>query len=71
MTNGRLVVDRVKLQKAGVDLINVIKLSKGNFTTTHGLLNTRSNSYILEASSRPIREKRKEIEHEVKLCLKV
>ena len=31
MTNGRLVVDRVKLQKAGPDLINVIKLSQGNF----------------------------------------
>ena len=31
MTNGRLVVDRVKLQKAGGDLINVIKLSKGTF----------------------------------------
>ena len=31
MTNGRLVVDRVKLQKAGPDLISVIKLSQGNF----------------------------------------
>ena len=31
MANGRLVVNRVKLQKAGAELINVIKSSKENF----------------------------------------
>ena len=31
MTNGRLVVDRAKLQKTGVELINVLKSSKENF----------------------------------------
>ena len=31
MANGRLVVDRVRLQKAGVELIKIIKSSKENF----------------------------------------
>ena len=31
MANGRLVVDRDRLQKAGAELINVIKSSKENF----------------------------------------
>ena len=31
MANGRLTVDRVRLQKAGAELINIIKSSKENF----------------------------------------
>ena len=31
MANGRLPVDRVRLQKAGEELINIIKSSKENF----------------------------------------
>ena len=31
MANGRLAVDRVRLQKAGAELINIIKSSKENF----------------------------------------
>ena len=31
MANGRLIGDCVKLQKAGAELINVIKSSKENF----------------------------------------
>ena len=31
VTDGRLVDDRVKLQKAGAELINVIQSSKDNF----------------------------------------
>ena len=31
MANGRLVVDRVRSQKAGAELINMIKSSKENF----------------------------------------
>ena len=31
MTNGRLAVDHVRLQKAGAELINIIKSSKENF----------------------------------------
>ena len=31
MANGRLAVGRVRLQKAGAELINIIKPSKENF----------------------------------------
>ena len=31
MANGRLAVDRVRLQKASAELINIIKSSKENF----------------------------------------
>ena len=31
MTNGRLAMDRVRLQKAGAELINIIQSSKENF----------------------------------------
>ena len=31
MANGRLAVDRIRLQKAGAELINIIKSSKENF----------------------------------------
>ena len=31
MSNGRLTVDRVRLQKAGAELVNIIKSSKENF----------------------------------------
>ena len=31
MANGRFVVDRVTFQKAGAELINIIKSSKENF----------------------------------------
>ena len=31
MADGRLVVDRVKLQKVGAELINIISSSKQNF----------------------------------------
>ena len=31
MSNGRLAVDRVRLQKAPAELLNIIKSSKGNF----------------------------------------
>ena len=31
MANGRLPVDRVRLQKAGAELINIIKSSEENF----------------------------------------
>ena len=31
MANGRLALDRVRLQKAGAELINLIKSSKENF----------------------------------------
>ena len=34
MVNDRLVVDRVRLQKAGAELINIIKSSKQNFYNT-------------------------------------
>ena len=34
MTNGRTTVDRVKLQKAGAELINIIKSSLETFTKT-------------------------------------
>ena len=34
MVNDRLVVDRVRLQKAGAELINIIKSSKQNFYST-------------------------------------
>ena len=34
MAIGRLPVDRVRLQKADTELINIIKSSKENFTTT-------------------------------------
>ena len=32
MANGKLVLDLVRLQKAGAELINIIKSSKENFT---------------------------------------
>ena len=31
MGNGRLAMDRIRLQKAGTELINIIKSSKENF----------------------------------------
>ena len=31
MVNSRLAVNRVRLQKAGAELMNIIKSSKGNF----------------------------------------
>ena len=34
MANGRLDVDRIRLQKVGAELINIIKSSKKTFTTT-------------------------------------
>ena len=35
MANGRLAVDRIRLQKAGAELINIIKSSKENFYNNH------------------------------------
>ena len=36
ISNGRLVVDRVRLQEAGAELINIIKSSKENFYNNLG-----------------------------------
>ena len=36
MDNGRLAVDRFRLQKAGADLINIIKSSRENFYNNLG-----------------------------------
>ena len=49
MANGRLAVDRVRLQKAGAELINIIKYSKENFYNNLANelndLNTSSKTY--------------------------
>ena len=45
MANGRLVVDGVKLQKAGAELINIIKSSKEKLTSLTFFCSTMLATY--------------------------
>ena len=49
LANGRLILDRVKLQKAGAELINIIKSSKEKFYINLAkILNDSSSSNFRE-----------------------